>query len=161
MPKDNCKGLGTTTPVTKKWLLRPKDGYNGDVRSIDICRVKASERVIRFCIGCTHKEWKMGQYVWTRSLKWANEPQNWNLREKHNGKVLCPEKIDDRMAGYPKATEGDQWPMVTWHDDCALGLTWHDWRMTRGVTCDGEALWDMCRACGWVGTLNGISSDYE
>lgn len=44
------------------------------------------------------------------------------------------------MAGYPKATEGDQWPMVTRHDDCALGLTWHDWRMTRGVTCDGEAL---------------------
>ena len=53
--KMGCKSLRTTTPMMEKRLLGPKDGFIGDLRNIDISRVKAFERVGGFHIGCTHK----------------------------------------------------------------------------------------------------------
>ena len=111
---------------------KANDGCKGDQKNIGMHCVEARERVGGFCIVCTHKEWRMGQYVWLGSFKWANGPQNRNLHENGMGKCYASWKFDDQNGR--KTLVKARWRPSTTVNDGQQACSSGDQRLNCGIS---------------------------
>ena len=137
-------------------------------------RTSAREWVGGSHIGFSHKEWRIGKYIWVGSLKCENGPQNWNLWEKKEvGK--CSGWIDLAVNSWSLASIGQR------QDDYVLRLTRRtDWmtqrtdlsqgiirhtelmscvRLVVCVTKTNGGVWEVCLSCFWQIDLSRSAHD--